>query len=88
MGRTNMTYRDRVNGIEDDWGLFRKSLRRRHKPVFDQLFEHAANHAKSAGYQNPTDTWKGIWLSICLAQQEELNELRERVAELEQQAGE
>ena len=54
-------------------------LRRRHKPAYDQLWDHARNHADAGGALNPADPMQSVLLSICLDQQLTLNELCELV---------
>lgn len=83
MGKTNPTYRDRVNEFEDDWQQFRGFLRRRHQPHFDKLIEHARNHADAGGVQNPVEPKWAILVSLCLAQQRELTELQEQAEAFE-----
>jgi len=79
MGRTNPTYRDFLGRLEDDWAPFRRGLRRRDQRDFDRLFERARGHADAAGYANGTDPQFAFLLSVLLAQERELRELRERV---------
>lgn len=82
MGRTNPTYRDRVQARRSDWRRMRKFLRRQQQPAYDRLWEHAETHADVAGEANPRDPMQGILMSICLGQQLEIERLEERLAEL------
>lgn len=77
MGRTNPTYRDYVQEVETDWNSFRRGLRREYKDDFDRLFDRARTHADAAGYHNSTDPNMALLLSILLAHEHELRELRE-----------
>jgi hypothetical protein len=81
MGRTNPTYRDYLQRFEERCNPFRRALRRQYKPAFDEVFEHAENHADAAGYLNSTDPELAVLLSILVAQQHELEELRDEVRE-------
>ncbi|NHN58684.1 MULTISPECIES: hypothetical protein [Halorussus] len=81
MGRTNPTFRDFLDRYEDDWTAYRRGLRRRHKPHFDRLFERARRHADAASYMNATDPEIAFLVSVVLAQEVELRELRDRVDE-------
>ncbi|WP_459193860.1 hypothetical protein [Halosimplex sp. J119] len=87
MGRTNPTYRDFLGRLEDDWRPFRRGLRRRYQDDFDRLFERARNHADAAGYANGADPEFAFLLSVLLAQEHELRQLRERVDEDESDPG-
>ncbi|WP_435364563.1 hypothetical protein [Haloarchaeobius sp. DYHT-AS-18] len=80
MGRTNPTYRDCLRSFEDRYSPFRRALRRRHQADFDRLFERADAHAHAAGYQNATDPEVAALLSMLVAHEAELRELRERLA--------
>ena len=81
MGRTNPTYRDYLQRFEERCSPFRRALRRQYKPAFDEVFEHAENHADAAGYLNSTDPELAVLLSVLIAQQHELRELRNEVGE-------
>lgn len=88
MGRTNPTYRDFLRRLEDDWAPFRRGLRRRSQGDFDRLFERARDHADAAGYANGTDPEFAFLLSVLLAQEAELRELRGRLDDRDDAAGE
>lgn len=77
MGRTNPTYRDYLNEIEDEFGDFRRGLRRQHKPHFDRLFAQARGYADAAHMANYRDPELMILLSICLAQERRIEALED-----------
>jgi len=79
MGRTNPTYRDALRRLEADCQSFRRALRRQYQADFDRLFDRARNHADAAGYYNGTDPQFAFVLSVLLAQEVELRELRAQV---------
>jgi hypothetical protein len=83
MGKTNPSYRDKINHFEKEWQPFRRALRRHHQEYFDELLVQARNHADAGHYQNPVEPKWGVLVSICLAQQRELAALKERVEALE-----
>lgn len=82
MGKTNPTYRDRVTALEDNLDPFKRALRRQHKPAFSDLMCYAKDFADAGGHLNPTDVRSTVLLSICLAQQVEIRELKQTVEEL------
>ncbi|MCL9818553.1 hypothetical protein [Natronocalculus amylovorans] len=53
MGRTNPTFRNRIQSIEQEWQPFRRGLRQHEQAYFDLCFSHA--YADAAGYQNDPD---------------------------------
>jgi hypothetical protein len=84
MGRTRATTRDRLDALEREWTPFRRSLRRRHQPAFDRLFEHARGHAEAATQQNPADPWRGFVFAVLLAQERAIAARAEEIATLEE----
>jgi uncharacterized protein YceH (UPF0502 family) len=83
MGRTNPTFRDALQAIEDRWAAFRRALRQRDQPRFDQLFAYARAHADASGLLNHQTPLFPTLLSIDLEQERRLEELEARVADLE-----
>ncbi|CDK39138.1 hypothetical protein [Halorubrum sp. AJ67] len=72
MGRKNPTYRDALRAIEERWAEFRRALRRRDQPRFDQLFEYAREHADASGLLNHQNPLLPALLSIDLEQEARL----------------
>lgn len=83
MGRTNPTYRDALRAIEDRWADFRRALRRRDQPRFDQLFEYAREHADASGLLNHQNPLVPALFSIDLEQEATLEDHEERLEALE-----
>jgi hypothetical protein len=77
MGRTGPTVREQFDRLEREWQPFRRSLRRRHQPAFDRLFERARANADAASQQNPRDPWRAFVLAVLLEQERELQALRD-----------
>ncbi|MFC7198461.1 hypothetical protein [Halospeciosus flavus] len=83
MGRTNPTYRDALRAIEERWADFRRALRRRDQPRFDQLFAYAREHADASGLLNHQNPLLPALLSIDLEQEARLDAHEERLDKLE-----
>ena len=83
MGRTNPTYRDALRAIEERWTDFRRALRRRDQPCFDQLFEYAREHADASGLLNHQNPIVPALFSIDLEQESRLDSHEERIENLE-----
>lgn len=81
MGRTNPTYRDRLDDLERDWKQYRRGLRASEQERFDELFEHAREYAHAAGYLNHPNPEIPLLLSVLLAHQRELAKLDSRLNE-------
>lgn len=77
MGRTGPTVREQFDRLEREWRPFRRSLRRRHQPAFDALFERARAHADAASQQNARDPWRAFVMTVLLAQEAELRARRD-----------
>lgn len=84
MGRTNPTYRDALRAIKERWADFRRALRRRDQPHFDQLFEYAREHADASGLLNHQNPLLPALFSIDLEQEARLDAHDERLDELEE----
>jgi hypothetical protein len=83
MGRTNPTYRDALRAIEERWADFRRALRRRDQPRFDQLFAYAREHADASELLNHQNPLLPALLSIDLEQEDRLDSHEDRLDELE-----
>jgi len=84
MGRTNPTYRDALRAIEERWQDFRRALRRRDQPRFDQLFAYAREHADASGLLNHQNPLLPALLSIDLEQERRLDKHEEQLEELKE----
>ena len=83
MGRTNPTYRDALRAISERWGDFRRALRNRDQPRFDQLFAYAREHADASGLLNHENPLLPALFSIDLEQERRLDDHEQRLDELE-----
>ncbi len=83
MGRTNPTYRDAIQALEQRWDNFKRALRRRDQSRFERLFEYAQAHADAGGYLNHDEPLFPILLSVDLEQETRLDELEDRITALE-----
>jgi len=77
VGRTGPTVREQFDRLEREWRPFRRSLRRRHQPAFDGLFERARAHADAASQQNAHDPWRAFVMTVLLSQEAELRARRD-----------
>jgi hypothetical protein len=82
MGRTNPTFRDTLRHMEDQWQPYRRGLRRRDQPAFDDLWGMARGYADAGGYLNHANPTVVMLFSVCLAQQRRLNDLEDRLDEV------
>ncbi|HDS44902.1 MAG TPA: hypothetical protein ENN68_02200 [Methanomicrobia archaeon] len=85
MGRTVRTYRTVLEELIADWERFRKALRKEDREAFDRLMAKARTHASAASYDARVDPSESLFMSILVELERELEALRAKVAELEQQ---
>ena len=83
MGRTNPTYRDTLRAISERWEDFRRALRNRDQPRFDQLFAYAREHADASGLLNHENPLLPALFSIDLEQEARLDDHEQRLNEIE-----
>jgi len=83
MGRTNQTYRNRLENLKDQFKPFRKALRQEDKKFLDSLWEKAFYHASASGYMNPRNPAETALISIQVEQEKEIQRLKKKVKELE-----
>jgi hypothetical protein len=75
MGRTNRTYRDRMESLREELSPYRRALRHRDQDAYDQLWKHARNHADAAGHLNLSRELDAVLLSIVVAQERRITAL-------------
>lgn len=83
MGRTNQTYRNRLENLKDQFKPFRKALRQEDKKFLDSLWEKAFYHASASSYMNPRNPAETALMSIQVEQEKEIQRLKKKVKELE-----
>lgn len=75
MGKTNPTYRSVLERLaNEEWGEYRRMLRRRDQLLYDDLWKKARNHADAANAANPRPM-DGALFSMLLAQQREIEQV-------------
>lgn len=80
---SDQTHRDQVRRLEEEWQPFRRGLRREFQELYDRLWRRQSQHSMAAGNMAPPDPERTVWMSMFLAQQRELEELRERLDALD-----
>ena len=84
MGKTRPTFRRWFQHFrENDLKRYRRALRYQDQERFDQLLDDSEDYAMAAKAWNPPELREAVWLNLALAQQREIDELRERVEALE-----
>lgn len=84
MGRTNQTYRNRLEKFKDRFKPFKKALRSEDKKFLDSIWEKAFYHASASSYMNPRDPAATAIVSIQIEQEKEIHRLKQRVSRMEE----
>ncbi|MFP4038761.1 MAG: hypothetical protein ACLFTA_03185 [Candidatus Nanohaloarchaea archaeon] len=85
MGRTNQTYRNRLEKLKESFKPFRQALRREDRKHLDALWEKAFYHASASSYMNPRNPAETALISIQVEQEKEIHRLKQRMGKLEEQ---
>jgi hypothetical protein len=83
MGRTLATFTMQVNQALEDWGKFKRALRKEDQAVLESLFADARYHAQAGAYLAPTDPFSVMLLSMLLEERKARLALEKRLHELE-----
>lgn len=84
MGRTNATYRNKLDEFMERFGPFRRALRKENKDHFDSLWEKAHGFASAGAYLNSTEPGTTAIFSMMLGLQKDIERLEKRIEELEE----
>jgi hypothetical protein len=83
MGRTLATFTMQVNQALEEWGKFKRALRKEDQSVLELLFADARYHAQAGAYLAPTDPFSAMLLSMLLEERKARLALEKRLHELE-----
>jgi len=83
MGRTLATFTMQVNQALEEWGKFKRALRKEDQAILELLFADARYHAQAGGYLAPTDPFSAMLLSMLLEERKARMALEKRLHELE-----
>ena len=77
MGRTVPTYRIALERMAQQWGDFKRALRKDDREAFESLINRARMHASAATYEISLDPTESAFLSMLLEHEKELMRLKE-----------
>jgi hypothetical protein len=83
MGRTLATFTMLVDRTQEEWGKFKRALRKEDQAILDLLFADARYHAQAGAYLSPIDSFSAMLLSMLLEERKARLALEKRVHELE-----
>lgn len=89
MGRTLTSFNQLVRQMKDeDWGKFRRALRREDQEILDELFEMARFHAGPAAYASRPNPMEPILMGMLIEMLKRTAALEGKIRELEKTARE
>ena len=83
MGRTLATFTMQVNQALEEWGKFKRALRKEDQEILEGLFANARYHAQAGAYLAPTDPFSAMLLSMLLEERKARLALEKRLYEIE-----
>ena len=83
MGRTLPTFTMLVNQALEEWGKFKRALRKEDQQILELLFADARYHAQAGAYLAPTDPFSALLVSMLIEQRKAHLALEKRFHELE-----
>lgn len=85
MGKTVSSYRQALEGEIDKWKGFRRALRKRDREAFDEMMNACRKYASAGGMATRPVLFEAMLMSILLAQQRSLREIREELVKIREQ---
>lgn len=85
MGRTVPTFTMVIQQEMESWSKYRRGLRKEDQEALDELFRAARLQLAGSAYAARPIPFESIVMSMLIAQQRSIQDLRERVARLEQE---
>ncbi|MER3525020.1 MAG: hypothetical protein C4326_13465 [Ignavibacteria bacterium] len=83
MGRTVPTFTMVIQQEMESWSKFRRGLRKEDQEALDEMFRAARLQLAGSAYAARPIPFESIVMSMLIAQQRAIHELRERLARLE-----
>lgn len=72
-----------VNQALEEWGKFKRALRKEDQEILERLFAHARYHAQAGAYLAPTDPFSAMLLSMLIEERKAHLVLEKKLNELE-----
>lgn len=83
MGRTVLAFNRVIGRLWEEWGKFRRALRKDDQQALDEMFAAAKYHAQAGAYLSHRLPMETVFMSILLEHQKAIKALKDRVKELE-----
>lgn len=84
MGRTVLAFSQVIHQVREEWGKFRRALRREDQEALDEIFNGAKYNAQAGAYASHHSPLETIFMAVLLEHQKAIKTLRDRIRELEE----
>lgn len=82
MGRTVLSFTQKILALESEWSKFRRVLRKEDQELLDELFCFAKHHSAPASYFSSPNPMEPVFMAMLI---ELLKEIKRLESELKQQ---
>ncbi len=76
MGRTVLSFTQKILALESEWSKFRRALRREDQEILDELFSFAKYHSAPASYFSTPNPMEPIFMAILIELLKEIRRLK------------
>lgn len=76
MGRTVLSFTQKILAIEAEWSKFRRALRKEDEELLDELFGFAKYHSAPASYFSTPNPMEPIFMAILIELLKEIKRLK------------
>lgn len=83
MGKTRQTYRNAIDAFEQNADDFRRALSEDYQDALDEVLRQINLHSMAGDALNSRDPKTAMWLSVVVHQQHRIDELEEKLDELD-----
>ena len=85
MGRTNDTYRNRLDSFIESFSPFRRALKNDEQDYLDGLWEKAHSFAYAGAYMNSTRPGLVAMMSMMVGIERDMKQMEERIEAIEEE---
>jgi hypothetical protein len=76
VGRTVLSFTQKILALESDWSKFRRALRREDQEILDDLFDFAKYHSASSSYFSTPSPIEPVFMAMLIELMKEIKKLR------------
>lgn len=87
MGRTVLSFTQKILAIEAEWSKFRRALRKEEQEILDELFGLAKYHSAPASYFSTPNPLEPLFMAMLIELLKEIKRLRSELIEAKLSAG-